>query len=82
VADEAESSELWESIRNLLPTVRERRAAYLLFHCGLKPRDIVRYCPQEFTQVSEIYRLRRNILLRLQRHADLICWRLKRVSGC
>ena len=82
VADAEESDELWESIQHLLPTVRERRVAYLLFHCGLKPRDIVRYCPQEFTQVSEIYHLRRNILLRLQRHADLIRWRLQRVSGC
>ena len=82
VADEAEGGELWESIQNLLPTLRERRVAYLLFHCGLKPRDIVRYCPQEFTQVSEIYRLRRTILLRLQRHADQIRWRLKRVSEC
>ncbi len=82
VADEAEGGELWESIQNLLPTVRERRVAYLLFHCGLKPREMVQYCPREFGQVSEIYRLRRNILLRLQRHADLIRWRLKRVSGC
>jgi len=74
---EEEGSELWESIQHLLPTVRERRAAYLLFHCGLKPREMVQYCPQEFGQVSEIYRLRRNILLRLQRHADLIRWRLR-----
>ena len=80
VADE-EGSELWESIQHLLPTQRERRVAYLLLHCGLKPRDIVRYCPQEFGQVREIYRLRRNILLRLQRHADQIRWRLQRVSG-
>ena len=80
VADE-ESNELWESIQHLLPTLRERRVAYLLFHCGLKPREIVRYCPQEYGQVREIYRLRRTILLRLQRHADLIRWRLQRVSG-
>lgn len=81
VADE-EGSELWECIQHLLPTMRERRVAYLLFHCGLKPREMVQYCPQEFGQVSEIYRLRRNILLRLQRHADQIRWRLQRVSGC
>ena len=82
VEDEAEGDELWESIKHRLPTVRERRVAYLLFHCGLKPREIVQHCSQEFGQVSEIYRLRCNILLRLQRSADLTRWRLKRDSEC
>ena len=82
VEDENDGGELWESIRDLLVTARERRLAYLLLHCGLKPREIVRYCPQEFSQVSEIYRLRRNILLRLIHNADLIRWRIKRVSEC
>lgn len=74
--DGSEGQELWEVIRRLLPNQRERRLAYLLFHCGLKPRKIVRFCPQEFRSVGDIYRLRRNIVERLVRHADSIRWQL------
>lgn len=71
-----EEGEAWEVIRALLPDERERRVAYLLYHCGLKPREIIHYCPQEFSDVQEIYRLRRNIIERLVRNADRIRWRL------
>ncbi len=74
--DEEDGGELWEVIRSLLPTGREQRLAYLLFHCSLKPREIVRYCQQEFGDIREIYRMRRNITDRLLRHADHIRWRL------
>ena len=60
----------------MLPNKRERRLAYLLYHCGLKPREIVRFCPQEWSDVREIYRLRRNILERFLRHADHLRRRL------
>ncbi len=50
----------------MLPNKREQRLAYLLFHCGLKSREIVRFCPQE----QEIYQLRRIILERVLRNAD------------
>jgi len=62
--------EVWEVIRNLLPSEREQRLAYSLFHCGLGPREIVRLCPQEFSEVGEIHRLRRNIFEQLLRNAD------------
>ena len=74
--DDEESTELWRVIRQMLPTQREQRVAYLLYHCGLKPREIVRLCPQEFSEVREIYWLRRNIADRLVRHADSIRWQL------
>src|SRR5215469_7846295 len=35
--------ELWEVIKSLLPDKRQQRLAYLLFHCRLKPREIVHY---------------------------------------
>jgi len=44
----------------------------LFFNCGLKPEEIVHFCPQEFSDVQEVYRLRRNILEQLLRHADQI----------
>ena len=76
VVDPDEESELWEVIRTMLPTERERRLAFLLYQCNLKPREIVRLRPQEFSNVNEIYRLRRNIVDRLERGADQIRWKL------
>ena len=74
--DSHEAGEVWEAIRGLLPDEREQRVAYLLYHCGLKPREIVSFCPQEFSEVREVYRLRRNIVHRLLRNAASIRWRL------
>ena len=74
--DDYESNELWEAIRGLLPNGRERRLAYLLYISGLKARDIVRFYPQEFGDIQEVYRLTRNIVERLSRHRDQIRWRL------
>ena len=74
--DRYHENELWETIRNVLPSERERRVAYLHFHCNLKPREIVRYCPGEFRSEEEIYRLKRNIMERIMRNADKIRWRL------
>jgi len=71
-----ESSEVWEVLQTMLSDEREKRLAYLLFHCGLKPREIIRFCPQEWSNVREIYRLRRNIMERLLYNADQLRWRL------
>ncbi|HLI08786.1 MAG TPA: hypothetical protein VKV40_19650 [Ktedonobacteraceae bacterium] len=71
-----ESSDLWEAIESLLPDERERRVAYLLYYCNLKPREIVRYCTDEFSNVKEIYYLNRNIVDRLKRNLDKLRWRL------
>ena len=76
VEDLADSSEVWEILQSLLPNPREQRLAYLLYHCGLKPREIVHFCPQEWSDVQEIYRLRRNIIERIIRNADKLRWKL------
>ena len=76
VEDRYDENELWETISNVLPGERERRVAYLHFHCNLKPREIVRYCPGEFQGEKEIYRLKRNIMERIARNADKIRWQL------
>jgi hypothetical protein len=60
----------WENLQEMLPDLRERRVAYLLFHCGLSPREIVRFCPQDFNDIYEISRLRLSLLERLLHHAD------------
>ena len=61
---------IWNSLQSLLPEERERRLAYLLYYCGLKPRDIVIHCSREFDDVKEIYRLNHNIVERLRRNRD------------
>jgi len=76
VEDRYDENELWETISNVLPGERERRVAYLHFHCNLKPREIVRYCPGEFKGEKEIYRLKRNIMDRIARNVDKIRWQL------
>ena len=76
IEDVTSSGEVWEIIQSMLPDKREQRLAYLLFYCGLKAREIVRYLPQEWSDVHEIYRLRRSITARLLRNADQLRWRL------
>ena len=70
--DEYEGSELWDAILPLLPNERERRIIYLLYHCGLKPREVVQFCAQEFSDVMEIYSVRRNFFDRLKRNKDYL----------
>ncbi len=70
--DRDDGRELCKVIQSLIPDERQQRIAYLLYHCGLKPREIVHYCSQEFSEVQEIYRLRRDIVERLLQHADAI----------
>ena len=75
-AEEDDGYELWEVLRSFLPTEREKELAYLLYHCNLKPREIMKRCPGKFQNVQEIYHLHRNITDRLERNKDQIRWRL------
>lgn len=82
VDDHYDSDVLWQAVSHMLPNDRERRVAYLLYHCGLKPREIVHFCYQEFKDVREIYRARRIIIDRLRRNADYFRWWLNdEISG-
>jgi hypothetical protein len=58
-------SEFWDRLRARHSNQREQRLAYLLFHCGLEPAEIVHLCPQEWNDIHEVTRLRRIILERL-----------------
>ncbi len=77
IEDDDNSNTAWDSIHGILENKMERRLAYLLFYCGLKPRDIVKHCPCEFASVCDIYRLRRNIMEKLQRNKKAIRWQLE-----
>jgi len=74
--EEDDAHELWEVLQSFLPTEREKELAYLLYHCNLKPREIMKRCPGKFKNVQEIYHLHRNITDRLERNKDQIRWRL------
>jgi DNA-directed RNA polymerase specialized sigma24 family protein len=76
VEDQTDSSEVWEVLQTMLQNGRERRLAYLLYHCGLKPREIVHFCPQEWSDIQEIYCLRPNIIERVRRNLDQLRWQL------
>ena len=76
IEDVTSNSEVWEILQTMLPDKREQRLAYLLFHCGLKAREIVRFLPKEWSDVHEIYRLRRSITERLLRNKEQLRWRL------
>lgn len=74
--DNTDSNEVWDILKTVLSTPGEQRMAYLLFHCGLKPREIVHFYPQEWSDVQEISRLRHNLMERLLRNADHLRWHL------
>ena len=60
-----QSLEVWSWVQAAFPNERERRLAYLLYHCGLEPAEIVRYYPQEWSDAREVTRLRCSILKHL-----------------
>ena len=68
--DVSSSSQVWEMLESMLTERREQRLAYLLFHCGLKPQEIVRFCPEEWSDINEIYHVRHIIVQRLLNHAN------------
>jgi len=74
--DTTDRSVVWEALQTMFSDEREKRLAFLLFHGGLKPGEIIRFCPQEWDDVREIYRLRRNIMRRLLHNTDQLRWRL------
>jgi len=77
VEDSNNGCVVWDILKAMLSNPREQRLAYLLFHCGLGPREIVHVCPQEWSSVQEIYRLRYNILERLLFNADSLRLQLR-----
>ena len=74
--------QFWERLQRLLPDGREQRLVYLLYHCGLRPAEIVRLCPQEWSDVREVIRLRAIVLRRLLAELPLIAEEASQISSC
>ncbi len=70
VEEQLDSIEVWDRLQARLSNPQERRLAYLLYHCGLDPADIVRCCSQEWSNIHEIARLRHSILTRLMKRSE------------
>lgn len=71
-----EGKEFWEAIKSMVPDQREQRLAYLLFYCNLKPRQVVEFCPDEFSDTQQIFPMKRNILDRLKNNKGRLRWLL------
>ena len=71
VEDRPDRSEVWDRLQARLSDQREQRLAFLLYHCGLEPAEIVRCCPQEWSDVHEVTRLRCIILMQLMKGPEL-----------
>lgn len=61
------AQQLWAVVEACCNDERERLLARLTFLAGLKPRHIAERFPDLFTHVSEVYRVKRNLLDRLRR---------------
>lgn len=76
VEDTYDDEEMWLSISKLLDNDQERQLAYLLYYCGLKPREIAQRFPQMFHDVRDVYRLNYSLLGRLRRNRERLRWML------
>jgi RNA polymerase sigma factor (sigma-70 family) len=62
---------IWEAVVERCKNEQERLVARSTFLAGLKPRHIAERFPDAFPEVSEVYRVKRNLLARLQRDPTL-----------
>lgn len=62
---------LWRIVERHLHTERERTLIRLTYQLGLRPVDIHAALPDLFQEVTDVYRMLRNVLDRLRRDADL-----------
>ncbi len=71
VVGSADVAALWAAVRAALDDEREREIVYLSYVAGLSPRQIYARRRARFSDVDEVYRLKRNVLSRLRRSTRL-----------
>jgi RNA polymerase sigma factor (sigma-70 family) len=62
---------LWTVVAACCNDERERLVARLIFRAGIKPRHVAEQFPDLFPDVSDVYRVKRNLLDRLRRNPNL-----------
>ncbi len=65
------AADIWSVVEATCQTDQERLLARQMLVSGLKPADMVKRYPQQFSSIDEIYRLKRNLVDRLRRHPTL-----------
>jgi hypothetical protein len=63
--------QLWQSILRELHDEAERQVVFLSFASDLKPAAIFERQPLLYTSVSDVYRIKRNVLERLRRSPEI-----------
>jgi DNA-directed RNA polymerase specialized sigma24 family protein len=71
ILDQVQQEELWSAISARLQDDKERLVVYGSFVLGLKPRELCAQYEGRFRDVREVYRVKENVLARLQRDAAL-----------
>lgn len=69
--DRVQRAEFWHTINALLNDDAERAVVIGSFVLGLKPGEIYNNRPDLFESVGDVYNVKRNVLSRLSRNADL-----------
>ncbi len=68
--DNAVGQEIWDYIAPRLKDEQERLVMTSLFLYGMGPKDIWKRYPNRFAAVSDIYRVKQNVIARLRRDAE------------
>jgi hypothetical protein len=71
VVGELSGEQLWRTILAEVQDEPERMVVYLSFARDLKPSEIFDRHPELFQAVGDVYRIKRNIIERLRRNANL-----------
>ncbi len=74
VQDPFEGNDAWDSFKKVIPNGNEQKLAFLLWHCGLKPKEIKQSFPQEFSDEHDINHLRSRMMNQVARNIDLFSW--------
>ena len=68
---QAECSELWRLVSQVVATAQERTLLYECFVLDLPPRRILIRHPDLFATIGAVYAAKRNLLDRLRRNPEL-----------
>jgi len=68
---ELAGEQLWEASKRELQDEAEEKVAFLSFARDLKPAEIAERYPTLFAGVSDVYRIKRNVIERLRRSAEI-----------
>jgi hypothetical protein len=71
VLDRVHRQEFWREINARLRNEKEYHVMYGSFVLALKPREVYAQFQEKFRDVTEVYRVKENVLARLRRDAEL-----------